>query len=870
MPTTRFRRWLFTLALRAWPRPVRERHRTALAHTFDAAWSRQPAVQRPALVADLVIAGLRERAAMIRGARPPAWRGLGADLRSAIRALRARPLFTAAVVVTLGLGLGAATAIFSIVEGVLLRPLPYPHDDRLVLLGERDMGRNLTGASWPAVEAWRQFPGVESLAAFEAAPVLFGSDDLLERVQGASVTPTFFTTLGVEAETGRTLLPGDSIFAETQLLVLGHSLWRRHFNADPGIVGRTVTLEGRVYQVTGVMPPGFSFPAGTEFWRSLPSEMRMMSDAPTLRFLDVVARLGEGVSPGDLLARLETWATAQDVDDRDRWRPFVTSLREHSRGGVARAVVSVFIGVGLLLVIACANVAALFVANGRARAAELATRAALGASRLRLIQQLLIEGLLLSMAGGALAVVIAAATRNGVVTLSADQIPRIETTGVGVPVMVFTLGVSLLVTLCVSLGPAWTLTRSAGSPGLRSSRSIAGSRASRRLFGGLVALEFAMAVMLVAGAGLLLNSYRHLRAVDTGVSADRVGIARVILPLTPAWRPNEARLQFFTDLGARVRALPGVEHAGFGARLPLTPVRGGSDIWAIERPEVKVRAVNQMTSVGYFDAVGTRLVAGRTFGDEDVRSAPAVAVVNTIGAARLFGDAATAIGQRIEFDYFTGPVAATVIGAVEPVRYGDLTSELQPEVYLPLAQGTVVPMSLVYRSWLDPVVLVPAIRRAIAEADPTGSVALDDVATLSTRLAAVTARPRFFLVLVGAFAILAFLLAGCGIYGTTAYWLGERRRELGLRIALGAAPGAIVRAQIARGALLAATGIAAGLAATWTLGGLIRHLLFGVEPSDPVTLLAAGVLLSAAAVVACWVPARRVGLIDPADTLRVE
>jgi putative ABC transport system permease protein len=407
-------------------------------------------------------------------------------------------------------------------------------------------------------------------------------------------------------------------------------------------------------------------------------------------------------------------------------------------------------------------------------------------------------------------------------------------------------------------------------PGLGSRRSIAGSRASRRLFGSLVALEFAMAVMLVAGAGLMLNSYRHLHAVDTGVSPDRVGIARIVLPLTPAWRPNEARLRFFSDLGARVRALPGVQQAGFGARLPLTPVRGGSDIWTPERSDVRVRALNQMTSAGYFDAVGTRLLAGRTFNDEDVPGAPPVAVVNALAAGRLFDDAAAAMGRQVRFDYFRGPVTATVIGVVEPVRYGDLTSELQPELYLPMTQGTVVPMALVYRASVDPASLVSAIRRAIAEADPTGSIALDEAATLSTRLSRITARPRFFLVLVGVFATLAFLLAACGIYGTTAYWLGERWRELGLRIALGASPGSIVRSQVARGLFLAAAGIAAGLAATWVLGGLIRHLLFGVEPGDPATLLAAGGVLAAGAIVACWIPARRVGLVDPADTLRSE
>jgi predicted permease len=884
MPTTRFRRLLFNLALRAWPRPVRDRHRNALAQTFDAAWTREPARRRAALVADLVFAGLRERVAVARhvgesaGAstqadRLSAWMSLGSDLRSATRALRARPLFTAAVVLTLGLGLGATTAIFSIVEGVLLRPLPYPDDDRLVLLGERDTSRNLTGASMPAIEAWRTFPEVESLAAWEASPLLFGASERIERVQGATVSLAFFTTLGVNAAFGRTLLPSDPPFDETRRVVLGYELWRRVFDADPAVVGRTVTLEGRSYDVLGVMPPGFSFPDDTEFWRSLPPEMRMMADAPTLRFLDTVARVRPGAAAGDLLARLHAWKAGSPIHERDageEWQVWAASLREHTRGGVTQAVVSVFIGVGLLLVIACANVAALLVANGRARASELATRAALGASRARLIRQLLLEGLLLSIAGGGLALLITAATRNVVIALSADQIPRIAEIGIGAPVVVFTLAVSLAATLLVALGPAWTLTRVTGTPALQSRRTMAGSRASRRLFGSLVALEFAMAVMLVAGAGLLLNSYRELHRVETGVSPDRVGIARVVLPLTPAWRPSEARLRFFAALGARVRALPGVQHAGFGARLPLTLVRGGSEIWAAERPDVRVRALNQMTSAGYFDSVGTRLMAGRTFGDGDVGGAPPVAVVNTLAAARLFGDAASAIGREIQFDYFRGPVTATVVGVVAPVRYGGLTSELRPELYLPLTQGTVVPMSLVYRSSVDPASLVPAIRRAIAETDPTGSVALDDVATLSTRMTQVTARPRFFLVLVGVFASLAFLLAACGIYGTTAYWLGERCRELGLRIALGASPGSIVRSQIARGLVLAATGIVAGLGATWAGGGLIRHFLFGIEPGDPGTLLAAGGVLGAAAIVACWVPARRVGLVDPADTLRSE
>jgi predicted permease len=389
------------------------------------------------------------------------------------------------------------------------------------------------------------------------------------------------------------------------------------------------------------------------------------------------------------------------------------------------------------------------------------------------------------------------------------------------------------------------------------------------VFAGLVALEFALALVLVAGAGLLAASYRQLVAVDTGVTlAPQVGVADVVLPLTPAWQPNEARRRFFDELGQRLDATAGIERAGFASRLPLGRASGGIVLRPSGRDDVTALAIMLVASPGYFRTVGSRHLAGRTFDRGDADGAPPVVVLNDITATALFGGAAEAVGQTITYRFITKPVTATVVGVVGAVRYGGLTSELRPEFYLPIAQAVVVPMSLVYRTQGDPGAVVSAVRRTVAAADPTGTVALDNVSTLAARVSAVAARPRFFLVLVGAFAVQAFLLAACGIYGTTAYWVSERWRESGVRLALGARPSAIVRMFVGRGIVVAGLGVAAGLSAAWLAGGLIEHLLFGVHAADAATLASSGLVLIGVALVACWLPARRAGRIDPAETLR--
>lgn len=872
-------RVLIRLVLLAWPAHMRVRHGRALAQTLTASWHAETRTPRPArwlrrgeLLVDAVVSGRAARRDVRRRPRESAWRALAADAGAAWRTLTRRPAFAAVVIATLGVGLGSATAIYAVVDAVLVRPLPYPDDHRLVWLGQREPGRNLEGASFPEIEAWSEFPEIGSLAAWDASLVVFAEGGQPERVAGASVTPGFFGVMRVAPLEGRALRADRAPFSGDQEVVLGESLWRRRFGAETSVIGRVLTLEGRAFTIVGVMPAAFRYPAGAEFWRTLPDAMRMMADSPSLRFMNVVARLSPEATVEDLAQRLAAWRDGQprlDLDAGEGWRPFVRSLRDASHGAVRPALLAVSAGVMLLLLVSCANVTALLLAHGRSRGRDLATRAALGATRRRLVRQVLIEGALLSLGAATLAVMATRLTSGAIIALSADQIPRIDQIDVGPGVIGFAAAVALAAAILVGLAPAWSLSRTAHLDILtRGSRTVAGP-ARRGWFGTLVAVEFALAVILLSGAGLLFGSYRHLQAVETGVVPDRIGTARIVLPLTTEWSVNEVRRRFHDRLLERLRAQPFIESAGLVARLPLDPAAGGIDVTLETRPERTEVLLLQMASPGYFETVKADLVAGRTFTTGDVEGAPSVVILNDVAAERLFGSD-TAVGEAISYDDVGGPVTADVVGVVRATRYGDLTASPGPALYLPTGQATVVRLSLVYRSSVDPAVVVPAIRGVLGELDASATVTLDEVSTLEHRLAQAMARPRFFLVLTGTFAVLALLLASCGIYGTTAFWIGEHWRELGVRVALGASPRQVSRQVVAGGLALAAAGVGAGLVATWLGGELVRRLLFGIEPGDPLTLSAAALALAASGTLATWLSARRVATIDPAVTLRSE
>jgi putative ABC transport system permease protein len=497
-------------------------------------------------------------------------------------------------------------------------------------------------------------------------------------------------------------------------------------------------------------------------------------------------------------------------------------------------------------------------------------QSALGANRGRLVRQMLLEGLVVSMAGSALAVVIASLTRAGIVALSANQIPRVDEIAIGFRTILFAAGAGILTTLLVSLGPAIVLTGGSHTDRLqRGSRSTTASGAGRRWFGPLIAVEFALAVLLASAAGLLVTSYRHLSAVDSGFRPAQVISAKLAVPLTREWSGDEPNRQLNAALLANLLAQPGVQHAAVVSRLPLSDVRGGTDLWPSEDEARKTPALLQLTSEGYFAAMGSRVVAGRDFEATDTVSTPAVAIVNDVLARRLWPDS-SAVGRRVTYQFMRGPVTAEIVGVVPAIRYNDLKTDVRPEIYVTFRQALNTPLTVVAKTSLDPVSAAAALRTALSRTDPTHSVTFTDVTTLDAQLSRVLAQPRFYLVMVGVFASVAFLLAALGIYGTMMFWVGERWREFGIRIALGANRASITSLLLRHGLGFAGAGMVLGLGALVAGRRLLASLLFQVAPADPLVLGGAIALLAVAALVAAALPARRVARVDPVTTLRSE
>ncbi len=798
--------------------------------------------------------------------------GITSDLLHAWRSLAHRPLFAIITVATLALGLGATIAMFTVADAVLLRPLPFPNDPQLVVMTEHQSVRNLTGASFPAIEEWRQFPELASVAAHETQNLLFKQGDIAERLAGVSVSPEFFSTLGVAPALGRTLQPGAPVLDPDRKIVLSDQVWRQHFNADPNVIGRQVQLENKTYEVLGVMPAGFAYPADAKFWCSLPPEMSMVRDTRELRFLEVIGRMAPAATVSELKSRLDDWKkrTAALDPTGAKWLPVATSLRDDTVGQVRRPLLIVFLGVGFLLLVACCNAAALVMAHGRSKLRDLAVQSALGANRGRLVRQQLLEGLLLSLVGATAAILIALLTRDGIVALSADQIPRVDEIHIGWRTMLFAVGAGMLTTILVALGPALVLTRASHTNRLqRGSRSTTSSGAGRRLFGPLIAVECALALLLASAAGLLLTSYRHLAAVDSGFRPEHVLTAKIAVPLTPEWRGDGPNRRFNADFLTNLRSQPGVTNAALVSRLPLTDVAGGTDLWAVDAPENKTPALLLLTSEGYFNAMGSRVVAGRDFAITDTDTAPPVAIVNDVLARTLWGSASP-IGRQVTYQFMKGPVTVEVVGVVPAMRYNDVTADARAEIYVTFRQSLNTPASIVVKAATDSATTAVAVRSALARTDPSQSVTLTDIATLDARLSRVLARPRFYLVMVGVFGAVALLLAALGIYGTMMFWVGERWREFGIRIALGARSADVTSLLVRHGLMFAGAGMAAGLIGAVLGRRLIASLLFEVSPADPVVLAATLALLGAAAVIAAVVPARRVARVDPVATLRAD
>jgi putative ABC transport system permease protein len=808
---------------------------------------------------------------------------LAHDLRQAVRGMRSSPGATLTAVAALAIGIGANTAIFSVVDAVLLRPLPFAEPDRLFMVWQNDTNRH-TEREWvsPAnfLDWRRDSRAFSSLAAFsESGFNLTGSGEP-ERLDGQRVSASLFPLLGVGAALGRSFLSEEDQAGAARVVILSDGLWRRRFGADPAIVGRSILLDGESVAVVGVMPPRFRFPGEEDdLWVPLAFDGKEAARRRSL-MLRVVGRLAPGVTAGEARAEMETIARRLErayPEANAGMGATLVGLQDQMVGDARAALYVLLAAVGAVLLIACANVASILMTRAAARGRDLAIRAALGASRARLVRQLLTESVLLALLGGALGILLAL---WGIDVLQAGipaDIPRFSRIGLDPRVLVFTLGVSLLTGLLFGVLPALGASRPDLNEALRDGVRGTSGPARSRARAALVVAEVALALVLLIGAGLLIRSFANVRGLNPGFLPENLLTLRMDLP-EKKYGDLGARSAFYREILDRVGGIPGVRDAGLVTFLPLTFV-GGSFAFQVEGRPIPPAGqepftVYRVVSPGLFGAMGIPLLRGRTFTDADDVRTPLVAIIGDTMARQVF-PGQDPVGRRILFGVGPqGPDAqwVTIVGVAGDVRQFDLDSDPRPAVYVPYAQETLfwfAPRDLVVRAaGTEPLALAAAVRATIRSVDPNQPIS--SVRTMDDVVSEASARRRFSALLLGVFAAAALILAAVGVYGVVACSVEQRTREIGIRMALGARRRQVFGLVVGQAARLALLGVALGLAGSLALTRLLGSLLFGVTPTDPLTFVLTALVLPTCAVVACLVPARRATRLDPMVALRCD
>jgi len=793
------------------------------------------------------------------------------DLRYGARMLLKQPGFTLVAVFTLALGIGANSAIFSVVNAVLLRPLPFKEPERLVKIWENkpDMVQGTT--SIPNLEDWREqndvFTGV---AAYQFGSFSLPGREYPERIFGSTVSANFFELVGVAPQAGRVFREGEDRAGAHRVAVISARLWQRNFGADPEIVGKEVMLDGENHTVIGVMPAHFRFPSRlVEVWVPLVPTPDEIADRADHKFL-ALGRLKPGVTFDQAQEQMRAIARrieTQYPDVQARRSVLLIPLHEETVRFVRPALRALMGAVGFVLLIACVNVANLLLARAAGRRREIAIRMALGAGRFRLLRQLLTESLILSALGGALGLLLAKWGVTALLSVFADSLPRAGEIGLDGRVAGFTLLISLLTGIVFGLPPALQSAGAELQTALKESGAAGAGPQRYWLRGALVVLEVAASLVLLAGAGLLIRSFVRLQQADVGLRPEHVLTMGVALPPAKYATP-QATVTFYEQLLERVAALPGVESAGVISVLPLQQT-GFNDGFNIEGrdpypPGHAPIAERRAVSPDYFRALGVPLIAGRFFNAQDQANSTRVAIVNRTLAREYLADQ-NPIGKRIRWlndDWMT------IVGVVGDVKQSGLTQPSRPEIHHPFTQYPRGGMSLVVRGASDPMSLIASARGAAQALDP--SLPVFNVKTMETVIADSVSGNRMNALLLGLFAALALALAMLGVYGVMSYTVEQNTREIGVRMALGAEPRDVMRLVIGQGLSLTATGLVVGMIAAFALTRLMEALLFGVSATDPLTLIAAPVLLAIVALLACYVPARRATKVDPLVALRCE
>ena len=790
------------------------------------------------------------------------------DIRFGIRGLLKHPSFTVIAVITLALGIGANTAIFSVLYAVLLRPLPYPDSERVVRIEETE-GRGGMGVSPPNfVDFQQQNQSFENIAAYSGDSFILTGGNQPLRIQSATVSSNLFSLLKVNPLIGRTFAATDENESQNRVAILAFGLWQRRFGGDEKLVGTQIDLDGNSYTVIGVMPPEFEFPIQTdpvEVWvpLSLPADMSTLRGA---HYLDVVGRIKPDVSLVAAHADIEVIASrlAQQFPDLVPGRTTVVPLKKDLVGEVQPYLLMLAVAVALVLLIATANVASLMLARAAERRKEIALRSALGATRRRLLRQLLTESLTLSLLGGSGALLLVTWGTKFLVSLGPADVPRLQSARFNIPVFLFALVASLISGILFGLAP-W---RSA-SPDLQSTlkegdvRTATGPRQTLRKT--LVISEVTLALVLLCGAGLLMRTLWKLNAVRPGFDPEQVLVAEVVLPKTK-YPDQTQQAAFFQQLQERIKALPNVESVGGTTNLPMSGTNMVFLASVDGMPNSSLPASFRSISEDYFRAMRIPLLRGRTFDDADTASSPAVVVINE-SMARQIAPAGDAIGKRIKHGFKKKQVAE-VVGIVGDVKFAGLDKETKPEMYAPFTQGPWPFLRLVVRAKSDPLNLAASIRAEAQSIDKDQPV--DKISTMRSMVNSSIAPRRFYMQLLGSFAVMAFILASIGIYGLVSYSVAQRTREIGIRMALGAGRNDVLRLVLTEGFKLTIIGLVLGLVGAFAATKVLRSLLFEVKPADPFTFIAVSVSLLVIALLACYIPARRATKVDPLVALRYE
>ncbi|MEK6321110.1 MAG: ABC transporter permease [Acidobacteriota bacterium] len=800
------------------------------------------------------------------------------DARYALRMLRKNPGFTAIVVITLALGIGVNTAIFSLVDGILLRPLPYEQPDRLVRVvqSQRQLGLDAWSLSQASFAALRDnTQSLEAVAAYSTSGANLTGDSDPERVSIGNVSADFFKVVGLPPVLGRTFRPGEDTPGNNGVCVISFGFWQRRFAGDPNIVGRSLNLNSTAIEVVGVMPAGFSFPRPeTEIW--IPLALNPTRTAPY--FLRAIGRLGAGLSPSEAEAETTSviWDYARQhpdisesrvpLDQGSALKTIVTPLKQAMVGSTQKPLLILLCAVGLVLLIACANVANLLLARATSRVREIAVRFALGATPSRVARQLLTESLVLAFIGAAGGVMLAWLGVRMLDRMPTAGIPRIEVVTVDGRVLAFTAGLAVLTGLLFGMMPALRAYRMGMVAAMHEGGR--GGTSSRRSNSVLVTAQFALSFVLLIGAGLLLMSFQRLQSVDLGFNPEKLLTMSLALPARKYPKPEQS-LQFYQSLLDRLGSLPGVRAAGLTTGIPFVG-DDNTDNFIVEGHEPGtgdegVQAQLLAMTPGNLQAMGIPLLRGRDFLESDKSDSQPVAIVDET-LARMYWPDGDALGKRVET---TGDMQwMTIVGVVGGIKHGDLAEKLQPHIYAPLTQSPTVLAKLVIRTDGPPNSTIGAVRAAVSGLDPDIPVysirSMDDVIgrTLNSQ--------RLMNLLLTSFSVLALLLAAVGIYGTMSLYVGSRKNEFGIRLALGAQPRVLLRLVLREGMLLIAAGIAIGAGGALVLTRAMASLLFEVSPTDPVVFTGVPLLLVLVALAACFVPARRASRVDPMVALRCE